>query len=149
MNIFFHEEHEGELFQIKGGCIWKRKNPLFLRFNLSKGTLEKFDCVQVHIEPNFRFMLQSILRLHNPNTSINFWARNGVSHLVISWTTINEVVDSPHKQQHNIYHKPPRGLPLFPHLYALPKCVNYWTQMLGDQFPSLGQWTISRTSPHE
>jgi hypothetical protein len=66
LNIFFHEEYEGGLFQIEGGCIWKRKNPLFIRFNLSMRTMEKFDYVQVPIEPNFRFILQSILRLHNP-----------------------------------------------------------------------------------
>jgi len=66
LNIFFDEEHKGGLFQIEGGYIWKRKNPLFLKFNLFKGTMEKFDHVQVPSEPNFRFILQSILRLQNP-----------------------------------------------------------------------------------
>jgi hypothetical protein len=70
LNIFFHEEYEGELFQIEGGCIWKRKNPLFLRFNLFKGIMEKIDCVQVPIEPNFRLILQSIFEVTQPPTHL-------------------------------------------------------------------------------
>lgn len=54
-------------------------NPLLFKFNFSRGTIESFDYVQMLVEPSFKFILQPLLNLHNPqhihqffNKKLNF-----------------------------------------------------------------------------
>jgi hypothetical protein len=54
-------------------------NPLLFRFNFSRGTIESFDCVQMLAEPSFKFILQPLINVHNPqhihqlfNKKLNF-----------------------------------------------------------------------------
>jgi hypothetical protein len=54
-------------------------NPLLFRFNFARGTIESFDCVQTLVEPSFKFILQPLLNVHNPqhihqlfNKKLNF-----------------------------------------------------------------------------
>jgi len=78
LNIFFMENTKVNYCKSKVVAS-KKMNPLLFRFNFSRGTIESFDCVEMLAKLNFKFILQPLLNVHNPqhihqlfNKKLNF-----------------------------------------------------------------------------